>query len=97
MENKAINITGQTVAVFFARDKDNASIGLSAHRNMLIIRQLATHKKVNDVITKEDEVELPKVVCDFQTVESVDAMMEILKRIRKNMEPDLMMQYCMAC
>lgn len=74
-----------TTTVSFARKNEKGTISVQAFHNKLILQQLKTEKKVSDKLEIEDIQDLPKIVCDFQSTQSVDVMIAILERIKMNM------------
>ena len=87
-----------TTIVEFAKQSDKGTISVQSHKNFLILQEIIGEKKVADALEEKDIKELPTVVCDFQTVESVDVMIEILNRVRKNIrQADSRYWLAMAC
>ncbi len=95
---KMIQTKGNTTAVLFARQSNKANIAVVSDGNRMILSELLTNKSVHDIITNEDIRKLPKVICDFETVESIDVVIKVLTKVRRNIEnSNLYMGYCMAC
>lgn len=84
--------------VFFARENGKGVISVAAFDNKLVLQQLKSPKKVSDELKGIDIQDLPRVVCDFNTIESVDVMMAILQRVKENIiARNLEHHYALAC
>jgi|CXWL01.1.fsa_nt_gi hypothetical protein len=92
-----IKTEGLTTEVEFARQNGKGTVSVQAFHNCLVLQEIIGDKKVSDPLLEGDIKELPTVVCDFQTIESVDVVIEILKRVRKNINEINSSNFAMAC
>lgn len=85
----------QITAVTFGKEgKGTISVGVAG--NFLVLQELAKPMDISVNTTKEDRKELPKVELEFFDPASIDVMIEVLKRVKSNI------QYpggtlCLAC
>lgn len=77
-----IEIKENIVAVNFAEHKDSGVISVGTNFNRMILQQLAKEIEVGSAPNDLDIIELPKIVMQFNCVESVDTMIKQLERIR---------------
>ena len=91
-----INSNRKTTTVFFAQEKEKGTISVQAFHNQLILQELRSDKEVSQPLNPADIKDMPKVICDFQRVESDDVMISILQRIKKNMQTDPY-NFALAC
>ena len=81
-QNKMIEIKYNIVGVNFAENKNTGVICTGVNCNQLILQQLSKPVEVGTVPNDVDIIELPKIVMQFNCVESVDVMIKALEQIR---------------
>lgn len=91
-----IKIECKTTRVFFAKPNEKGTIAVQAFHNKLILQELKTDKNISEELQDGDIKDLPKVVCDFQNVQSIDVVIAILERIKKNIQYDPL-NFALAC
>lgn len=85
----------QITSVTFGKEgKGTVSVGVAG--NFLVLKGLARPMNISDQCQKEDLKPLPKVELEFFDPASIDVMIEILKKVKSNI------QYphgtlCLAC
>ena len=77
-----IEIKENIVAVNFAEHKEAGVVSVGTNFNRVILQQLAKEMRVGISLNDADIIELPKIVMQFNCVESVDVMIKALERIR---------------
>lgn len=81
-----IIISENTTKVQFGKNK--ASVAINAKKGTLTLRNLKTEQNIGDQPDADEAG--PLIEMEFHRPESIDAMIEALKTIRKNwVEPDL--------
>ena len=89
-----ISSNRKTTTVAFAKERGKGVISVQAFHNQLILQELNSDKQVSDRLDDADIKDRPKVVCDFQTTESIDVVIAILERIKNNMNVG---NFALAC
>lgn len=85
----------QITAVTFGKEgKGVISVGEAGR--FLVLQELAKAKKISETCEEDDQKPLPKVELEFFDPASIDVMIQMLKRIKENV------QYpygtlCLAC
>jgi len=89
-----ISIKQNTVHVKFG-ESNKATIAIFGSHGTITLQELVKEKSIGEQIENEDANELPKVELEFSQLESIDALINGLKTIRKNwVDPD---SYAAAC
>ena len=86
-----IEIKQNVAAVSFAEHKEAGVVSVGTNFNLMILQQISKEIPVGNMVNDGDLVELPKIIMQFNCVESVDVMIKSLERIR------LMLTIPLAC
>lgn len=92
-----INHNKQTTEITFGSEGKGA-VGLIGRRGSLTIQQLINIAQIGSGFDiNKDVSELPKVIMKFNQTESIDALIEVLLKVKEKMnEPDPL-AYAYAC
>jgi len=86
----------QITAVTFGKEgKGTIAVGVAGR--FLVLQELERPMDINAQCKKEDRKPLPKVELEFFDPSSIDVMIEILKKVKSNIQPSADNQLCMAC
>ena len=80
-----IKIEEQTVTVKSGIDGKGA-IALHAEHNTLSIRELINDVQIREAWEDSDVADIPKIIIQFNSTESVDAFIRCLEAIKRNLE-----------
>ena len=80
-----IKIEEQTVTVESGINGKGA-MALRASRNILSIRDLINEVSIGEIWEDSDSKDLPKILIEFHTTESVDAFIKCLEVIKRNLQ-----------
>lgn len=72
--------------VEFGNDKQ-ATIGVSAKYGTLTLQMLCKEKEIGDSFSDDDIKELPKIQMEFNSIKSVNVLIEALECIKRNYTP----------
>jgi hypothetical protein len=78
-----ITTKDKTTTVVFGTHK-KASISVGPQGMNLVLQQIVSDKKIGDSLLDEDIKELPKVVLELQTIESIDVLIRALEKVKEN-------------
>lgn len=77
-----INTIDQTTTVEFGKQKGAIAVTVAPHETTLELQQLAKTLNIGEGVNPDDKKELPKVLMEFFTEESVDVVMGALQKIK---------------
>ena len=80
-----IKIEGQTVTLESGTN-GNGAIALKAKDNILSLRDLVNEVAIGETWEDSDSKDLPKILIEFHSTESVDAFIMCLEIIKRNLQ-----------
>ena len=80
-----IKIEGQTVALESGTN-GNGAVALRAKDNILSLRDLLNEVAIGETWEDSDSKDLPKILIEFHTTESVDTFIRCLEIIKRNLQ-----------
>ena len=80
-----ITITPESVTVNFAKDKTAGVIATESQFYQLILQEMIESVPVGEIALPENTKQQPKIVMNFNCIESIDVMIKHLERIRFNL------------
>ena len=80
-----IKIEGQTVTLESGTNR-NGAIAVKASYNILSLRDLINEVPIGETWEDSDSKDLPKILIEFHSTESVDAFIRCLEVIKRNLQ-----------
>ena len=84
-QNTMIKIERQTVTLESGTNR-NGAIAVKASYNILSLRDLINEVPIGETWKDSDSKDLPKILIEFHTPESVDAFIRCLEVIKRNLQ-----------
>ena len=93
-----INLNDKETKVQFSKQGSSPTLALSVFEKKLIIQQTANRYTIGSKIPLDQIQDLPKVVLEFEKIESIDVMIQLLERVKLNLQADSSSgQFSLAC